>query len=161
MSEKRDYGNVVLRQNRRDFPWRKDPTPYRVWISEVMLQQTRASVVVPYFLRWMDLFPNVKRLYMAPIEQVIKAWEGLGYYSRARNLHAAASHIVERFGGELPDWRDGLLSLPGFGPYTASAVFKFWVPQTGTGRRWQCLAGVESFFLARGDCLGVAGEAQD
>jgi len=111
--------------NKRDFPWRRDPTPYRVWISEVMLQQTRASVVVPYFLRWMDLFPNVKRLYMAPIEQVIKAWEGLGYYSRARNIHAAAKQIVEEFGGEMPDAREALLSLPGFGAYTTGAVLSF------------------------------------
>ncbi len=112
-------------ENRRSFPWREERTPYRVWISEVMLQQTRAAVAAPYFLRWMTLFPNVKALYMAPIERVIKAWEGLGYYSRARNIHAAAKEIVERFGGEIPHTRDELLSIRGFGPYTAAAVLSF------------------------------------
>ena len=112
-------------ENKRDFPWRQKMDPYRVWISEVMLQQTRASVVIPYFLRWMDLFPDVKSLYMAPLDQVIKAWEGLGYYSRARNLHLAAKQIVEEFGGGLPDTREALLSIRGFGPYTTGAVLSF------------------------------------
>lgn len=112
-------------ENKRDFPWRENRTPYRVWISEVMLQQTRASVVIPYFLRWMELFPDVKSLYKAPIEQVIKAWEGLGYYSRARNLHAAATQIVETFGGEIPDTREALQSIRGFGPYTVGAILSF------------------------------------
>ena len=112
-------------ENKRDFPWRENRTPYRVWISEVMLQQTRATVVIPYFLRWMDLFPNVKSLYMAPLSQVIKAWEGLGYYSRARNLHLAAGQMIEEFGGEIPDTKEALLSIHGFGPYTAGAVLSF------------------------------------
>jgi A/G-specific adenine glycosylase len=112
-------------ENKRDFPWRENRTPYRVWISEVMLQQTRASVVIPYFLRWMELFPDVKSLYMAPIEEVIKAWEGLGYYSRARNLHLAATQIVESFGGVIPDSREALLSIRGFGPYTVGAILSF------------------------------------
>lgn len=112
-------------ENKRDFPWRKNRTPYRVWISEVMLQQTRASVVIPYFLRWMELFPDVKSLYNAPIEKVIKAWEGLGYYSRARNLHLAAQQIVEQFGGEIPSNREQLMSIRGFGPYTAGAILSF------------------------------------
>jgi A/G-specific adenine glycosylase len=112
-------------ENRRDFPWRSWRSPYRVWISEIMLQQTRASVVVPYFERWMAQFPDVKALYMASFEQVIKVWEGLGYYSRARNLHAAARQIVEQFGGEIPDTKESLLSLQGFGPYTTNAVLSF------------------------------------
>jgi A/G-specific adenine glycosylase len=109
----------------RDFPWRKHRTPYRVWISEVMLQQTRASVVVPYFEKWLEVFPTVVDLYRAPLEQVIKAWEGLGYYSRARNLHKAAGQMVERFGGEIPSSRKDLEELAGFGPYTVGAVLSF------------------------------------
>lgn len=112
-------------ENQRNFPWREQRTPYRVWISEVMLQQTRASVVVPYFLRWMEIFPNVKALYMASIEEVIKAWEGLGLYSRARNLHKASAVIVEEFGGEIPNTKEALLSIHGFGPYTAGAILSF------------------------------------
>lgn len=112
-------------ENKRDFPWRENRTPYRVWISEVMLQQTRASAVIPYFLRFLELFPDVKALYMAPIERVIKAWEGLGYYSRARNLSLAAREIVEKFGGNIPQTKEELLSIRGFGPYTAGAVLNF------------------------------------
>src|SRR4051812_35330300 len=97
----------------RDFPWRRERTPYRVWVSEIMLQQTRASVVVDYFERWMRLFPDVRSLAAAPLEEVIKAWEGLGYYSRARNLHAAARQIVEEFGGEIPSSAEELARLPG------------------------------------------------
>ncbi len=112
-------------ENKRDFPWREEKTPYRVWISEVMLQQTRASVVIPYFLRWMDLFPDVNTLYMAKIEDVIKTWEGLGYYSRARNLHLAAKQIVEEFDGKIPDTREDLMRIRGFGPYTVGAILSF------------------------------------
>ncbi len=112
-------------ENQRIFPWREERTPYRVWISEVMLQQTRASVVIPYFLRWMELFPNVKALYTASIGDVIKAWEGLGFYRRARNIHRAAAVIVEDFGGEIPSTRDELLSIHGFGPYTTGAILSF------------------------------------
>lgn len=132
---------------RRDFPWRKDRTPYRVWISEVMLQQTRASVVIPYFLRWMELFPNVKALYMAPIEQVIKAWEGLGYYSRARNLHRAAKQIVEEFGGEIPDTIEALRSIRGFGPYTAGAVLSFGFQKRAAAVDGNVLRVISRYFL--------------
>lgn len=111
--------------NRRQFPWRIDPTPYKVWISEVMLQQTRASVVIGYFEKWMSLFPSVKFLAAASLEMVIKAWEGLGYYSRARNLHRAAKQILERFGGEIPQTKAELETLPGLGPYTIGAILSF------------------------------------
>lgn len=114
-----------FQSNRRSFPWREERTPYKVWISEVMLQQTRASVVVPYFLRWMELFPDVKDLAAAPIEAVIKTWEGLGYYSRARNLHIGAKQICERFGGEIPDSVEALASIRGLGPYTIGAILSF------------------------------------
>lgn len=110
---------------KRDLPWRILPTPYRVWISEVMLQQTQASVVIPYFTRWMQLFPHVKVLAEAPFADVLKAWEGLGYYSRARNIHKAAQLIVERYQGELPDTSEELSKLPGLGNYTVNAILAF------------------------------------
>lgn len=114
-----------FRQNKREFPWRDHPTPYWVWISEVMLQQTRASVVIPYFERWMALFPDVFSLASAPLEKVIKAWEGLGYYSRARNLHKGAQQIVEKWGGEIPSDRKSLESIQGLGAYTVGAILSF------------------------------------
>lgn len=117
--------NEWFSQNKRDFPWRQDPTPYKVWISEVMLQQTRAIVVCSYFERWIDLFPDVFALANAPLEKVIKAWEGLGYYSRARNIHKGASQIVEKFGGEIPGRREELELIAGLGPYTIGAILSF------------------------------------
>lgn len=111
--------------NRRDFPWRRDPTPYKVWVSEVMLQQTRASVVIPYFEKWMELFPDVETLGSASLESVIKCWEGLGYYSRARNLHLGAKEIIDRFGGKIPSRREDLMTIRGLGPYTIGAILSF------------------------------------
>ncbi len=112
-------------ENRREFPWRVDVTPYKVWISEVMLQQTRASVVIPYFVRWMERFPDVEALAAASVERVIKAWEGLGYYSRARNLHSGARQVVERFGGKIPSTWGELETIRGVGPYTIGAILSF------------------------------------
>lgn len=112
-------------KNKRSFPWREETTPYRVWISEVMLQQTRAQVVIAYFQRWMKQFPTVQALSDAPLEDVIKAWEGLGYYSRARNLHAGAQMIIKVYDGIIPSTRDELLKIPGLGPYTAGAILSF------------------------------------
>lgn len=109
----------------RDLPWRVDRTPYAVWVSEVMLQQTQVAVVIPYFLRWMELFPSIKALAEAPIEDVIKAWEGLGYYSRARNLHAGARFIVEKYAGCFPDHPDSIRLIKGIGEYTANAIRSF------------------------------------
>jgi A/G-specific adenine glycosylase len=106
----------------RDLPWRRERTPYRVWVAEVMLQQTRAETVVPYYERFLARFPTVEALAEAPLEQVLKVWEGLGYYARARNLHAAAQVVVGTHQARLPDTFDGLLALPGVGRYTAGAV---------------------------------------
>ncbi len=106
---------------KRSFPWREAITPYKVLIAEVMLQQTRADVVVPYFARWMQLFPSIECLASAPIEEVLKAWEGLGYYSRARNLHRAAEKLLDGF----PKTYEELLQIPGVGPYTANAILSF------------------------------------
>jgi A/G-specific adenine glycosylase len=106
----------------RTLPWRGQIDPYAIWVSEIMLQQTRVETVIPYYEKWMALFPSVKSLAQAPVQDVLKAWEGLGYYSRARNLHRAARLIVERFGGEVPREIEGLRSLPGVGRYTAGAI---------------------------------------
>jgi len=106
----------------RDLPWRRQRTPYRVWVAEVMLQQTRAETVVPYYERFLARFPTVQALANAGLEEVLKVWEGLGYYARARNLHAAARQVVTAHDGQLPDTFEGLLALPGVGRYTAGAV---------------------------------------
>ncbi|MBS0651098.1 MAG: A/G-specific adenine glycosylase [Verrucomicrobia bacterium] len=111
--------------SRRDLPWRKDPTPYAVWISEVMLQQTQVAVVISYFERWMQRFPTVKDLALASLEEVIKLWEGLGYYSRARSLHRGAQYLMEHHGGNLPSTPDELEKIAGLGPYTVGAILSF------------------------------------
>jgi A/G-specific adenine glycosylase len=108
--------------NRRDLPWRHDRTPYRVWISEIMLQQTQVETVRDYYLRFMERFPTVADLAAAPLEAVLKLWEGLGYYSRARSLHRAAQEVLARYGGELPADVAALCGLPGIGAYTAGAI---------------------------------------
>lgn len=110
------------RQNARRLPWRNEPTPYRVWVSEIMLQQTRVEAVKPYFERFLQALPDVRALAEAEEVTFLKLWEGLGYYSRVRNLHKAARVMVEQYGGELPRSYEALLSLPGIGPYTAGAV---------------------------------------
>jgi len=104
------------------FPWREMADPYAIWISEVMLQQTQVSTVVPYFRAWMAQFPTVESLAAAPLDAVLKAWEGLGYYRRARNLHQAARRLVEEWGGRLPAEAAALQTLPGIGRYTAGAI---------------------------------------
>ena len=107
---------------RRDLPWRRNRTPYAVWISEVMLQQTQVATVVPYFERWLNRFPDVRALATAPLDDVLKLWEGLGYYARARNLQRAAQEMVERHGGRVPSERAALIALPGIGRYSAGAI---------------------------------------
>jgi len=109
-------------RSQRILPWREDTDPYRVWISEIMLQQTRVEAVVDYFHRFMDRFPTVEALASADEQAVLKCWEGLGYYSRARNLHRAAKEIVSRYGGVFPGTVKEIQSLPGIGPYTAGAI---------------------------------------
>src|SRR5438067_581058 len=102
----------------RDLPWRRTRDPYAILVSELMLQQTQVSAVLPYYNRWLRRFPTVTSLARAPESQVVRAWEGLGYYARARNLHRTAKLIVRQFGGELPDDPEQLQSLPGIGRYT-------------------------------------------
>ncbi len=110
------------RENARDLPWRRSREPYRVWVSEIMLQQTRVEAVVGYYNRFMEAFPNVQALAAAEESRVLKLWEGLGYYSRARNLQKTAKLLVETRGGRFPDTAAELQKLPGIGAYTAGAV---------------------------------------
>jgi len=108
--------------HRRDLPWRVHPLPYYVWISEVMLQQTRVETVIPYYRRFLKELPSVGDLACCPPEKLMKLWEGIGYYSRARNLQKAAKVVMEVYGGCMPDTKEELLKLPGIGSYTASAI---------------------------------------
>ena len=109
-------------QNQRDFPWRKNYEPYEVWICEVMAQQTRMDQLLPYYEHFLKKFPNVTTLANAPYADVLKSWEGLGYYTRAKNLHLAAQEIISKYDGKIPSTKEQLQLLPGFGPYIASAV---------------------------------------
>lgn len=106
----------------RPLPWREARTPYRVWVSEAMLQQTQVATVIPYFRRWLERFPTLEALAAAPLSDVLKAWEGLGYYRRARLLLEGAKAVVAQHGGAVPKSYDALLELPGVGPYTAAAI---------------------------------------
>lgn len=113
-------------EKKRDLPWRKNEiTPYAVWVSEVMLQQTQVTVVIPYFERWMNRFPTIRALAHAHIDEVIKLWEGLGYYSRARNLHEGAKYVLEHYHGQLPPDEEALKKIKGLGPYTVAAILSF------------------------------------
>jgi A/G-specific adenine glycosylase len=105
-----------------DLPWRRTRDPYAIWVAEIMLQQTQIAAVIPFYQRWMARFPTVEALAAAPLDDVLKQWEGLGYYSRARNLHAAAQIIVRDHGGRLPRTIGELMKLPGIGRYTAGAI---------------------------------------
>jgi len=110
------------RRNQRSLPWRDTNDPYRIWISEIMLQQTQVETVIPYYHRFLKTFPTVSSLARSPLQDVLKVWENLGYYSRARNIHAAAKMIVEKFGGQIPDNWEEIKSLPGIGLYTVGAI---------------------------------------
>ena len=113
-------------RHRRKLPWRAPPgeraDPYRVWLSEIMLQQTTVKAVGPYYARFLARWPDIRALAAAPLEEVLKTWAGLGYYARARNLHACARAVVERHGGQIPASEEDLRDLPGIGAYTAAAI---------------------------------------
>jgi A/G-specific adenine glycosylase len=113
------------RKNGRDLPWRKTRDPYAIWVSEIMLQQTQVATVVPYYQSFLKSFPTVRYLAKADLSKVLKVWEGLGYYSRARNLHRASQIVLNRFHGIVPDNLKDLLSLPGIGRSTAGAILSF------------------------------------
>ena len=118
-------------KNKRDLPWRRSKNPYHIWVSEIMLQQTRVDTVIPYYERFLDWFPTVESLANAPEERLLKVWEGLGYYSRVRNMQTAARQIMSDFQGEFPSTYEGISSLKGIGPYTAGAIssIAFNIPQ--------------------------------
>lgn len=110
------------KKNARRLPWRETRDPYKIWISEVMLQQTTVNAVIPYYEKWIKIFPTVEALRNAPLQEILKAWQGLGYYQRAQNLHKAARIICAQYNGALPQAPEKLRKLPGFGPYTTGAV---------------------------------------
>ena len=126
LTEQKDFADRVLawfdRHGRKDLPWQQDPSPYRVWISEIMLQQTQVAVVIPYFERFMARFPTVIDLAEAAQDEVLHYWSGLGYYARARNLHCTASILVEDHGGEFPRTLEQIQALAGIGRSTAGAI---------------------------------------
>lgn len=109
-------------ENKRDLPWRRSKNPYHIWVSEIMLQQTRVDTVIPYYERFLEWFPTVESLANAAEERLLKAWEGLGYYSRVRNMQIAAQQIMSEFEGKFPSTYEGISSLKGIGPYTAGAI---------------------------------------
>lgn len=120
-----DFSRNLLnwyKDHKRQMPWRGELDPYKIWISEIMLQQTRVDQATPYFRNFISLFPNVYDLAKADQQEVLKAWEGLGYYSRARNLHSAAKTVVNEYDGKIPATYDEIIKLKGIGPYTAAAV---------------------------------------
>lgn len=132
------------RHGRHDLPWQRPATPYRVWVSEVMLQQTQVATVIPYFQRFMERCPDLGALARTPLDDVLALWSGLGYYARARNLHAAARRCVDEHGGELPATAEALRTLPGIGRSTAGAILAL-----GFGRRAAILDGNAKRVLAR------------
>lgn len=131
--------------NKREFPWRENRTFYRVWVSEVMLQQTRAEVVIPYFNKWMRLFPDISALANAPLEKVIKCWEGLGYYSRARNLHQGAKELQAL--KTIPKTFEELKKIKGLGPYTIGAILSFAYKKRALAIDGNVLRVLSRFFL--------------
>jgi A/G-specific adenine glycosylase len=122
---KSDIARLLLtwyKKNKRALPWRETKDPYRIWLSEIMLQQTLVDTVIPYYRRFLDAFPTARALAQAELQDVLKVWENMGYYSRASHLHSAAGIIVEKFGGKIPDTHNELMALPGIGAYTAGAI---------------------------------------
>src|SRR5271154_97328 len=136
---------------RKSLPWQQNPTSYRVWVSEVMLQQTQVITVIPYYERFMARFPTVESLALAPLDEVLHLWSGLGYYARARNLHACAQAVVAEHGGEFPSQLEAVMALPGIGRSTAGAILAL-----SGGQRHPILDGNVKRVLAR--AFGIAGD---
>src|ERR1700704_1213401 len=143
-----------FRQFQRDLPWRRTKDPYRIWLSEIMLQQTRVAAVIPYYERFLVRFPDVQALAAAPQEEVLRLWSGLGYYSRARNLQRAAQEIVAKHGGGFPRDENDALALPGIGSYTAAAILSI-----AYGAKHAVLDGNVARVLAR--IFAVRGDLRD
>jgi A/G-specific adenine glycosylase len=133
-----------FRQFRRDLPWRRTKDPYRIWLSEIMLQQTRVAVAIPYYERFLQRFPDIRALATAQQEEVLRLWSGLGYYSRARNLQKAAQQILSKHRGQFPTRMDDVLALPGIGNYTAAAILSI-----AFGKKHAVLDGNVARVLAR------------
>jgi A/G-specific adenine glycosylase len=138
------------KSGRHDLPWQLGRDPYRIWVSEIMLQQTQVATVIPYFLRFMAAFPDVATLAGAPSEQVLGLWSGLGYYARARNLHRAARLVADRYAGRFPESAEAIATLPGIGRSTAAAIAAF-----AWGERVAILDGNVKRVLTR--CFGIEG----
>src|ERR1700681_953219 len=143
-----------FRQFHRDMPWSRNKDSYRIWLSEIMLQQTRVAAVIPYYERFLERFPDVNALAAAPQEEVLRLWSGLGYYSRARNLQRAAQQIVAKHGGVLPRVAAAALELPGIGRYTAAAILSI-----AYGAKHAVLDGNVARVLAR--LFAVRGDLRD
>jgi A/G-specific adenine glycosylase len=143
-----------FRQYRRDLPWRRTKDPYRIWLSEIMLQQTRVATVIPYYERFLERFPDIHALTVAPQEEVLRLWSGLGYYGRARNLQRAAQEIVAKHGGVFPRTEKDTLALPGIGTYTAAAILSI-----AYGEKHAVLDGNVARVLAR--IFAVQGDLRD
>jgi A/G-specific adenine glycosylase len=128
MTNSKVFANQLINwyeQNKRDLPWRETNDAYKIWLSEIILQQTRVAQGLPYYYAFIEKYPTIEDLANASEQEVLRLWQGLGYYSRARNLHACAKMVVNEFGGEFPDDFDSLLKLKGIGRYTAAAVASF------------------------------------
>jgi A/G-specific adenine glycosylase len=140
-----------FREFQRDLPWRRDKDAYRVWLSEIMLQQTRVAAVIPYYERFLARFPTVKALAEAPTEEVLRLWAGLGYYSRARNLQRAAQQIVAKHGGTFPKNASDVRALPGIGAYTAAAILSIAFEQECAALDGNVARVLARLFAVRGD----------
>jgi A/G-specific adenine glycosylase len=148
------FGTNLLawfRKEARDLPWRRTRDPYHIWVSEIMLQQTRVETVIPYFRRFIERFPTIQDLAAAPEAEVLKLWEGLGYYSRARNLQAAARQVAERHGGAVPKDKASVSALKGIGPYTAGAILSIAFNQPEPAVDGNVMRVLSRFFCLDGD----------
>jgi len=154
MLQRRDLGEIRRRllswfcKHRRELPWRLNKDPYRIWLSEIMLQQTRVAAVIPFYERFLERFPDIGALAKAPEEEVLRLWSGLGYYSRARNLQRAAQRMVASHGGEFPQTTSEALALPGIGSYTAAAILSI-----AFGAKHAVLDGNVARVIARLDAI--------
>lgn len=140
-----------FKENKRDLPWRKDKNPYHIWVSEIMLQQTQVKTVIPYFERFIDSFPTVDDLAAASEEEVLKHWEGLGYYSRARNLHEAVREVQEVYGSVVPDNPEQIAKLKGIGPYTKGAILSIAFNQPEPAVDGNVMRVLSRYYLIRDD----------
>jgi A/G-specific adenine glycosylase len=141
------------RRGKRDLPWRRSRDPYHIWVSEVMLQQTRVETVIPYYHRFLERFPTIEALADAPEEDVLKLWEGLGYYSRARNLQSAVREVKERYGGVVPDTKEEIATLKGVGPYTSGAILSIAYNKPEPAVDGNVMRVLSRFFLIEDDIM--------